>query len=74
MLDPRIQDFDPSVDMTIEVDGLDWKVENQIELPAMWLVAPYLMPNLEDDETTYVFGLLDSVVAIIGVDEDFNDF
>ena len=39
----------------------------------MWYVALELMTHLEDEETRHVVGLLDSEIAVIRVDEDFND-
>ena len=36
-------------------------------------MASESMTYLEDEETRHVFGLFDSAIAIIKVDEDFND-
>ena len=37
-------------------------------------MAPESMTHSNDEEETrHVFGLLDSTIAVTGVDEDFND-
>ena len=39
----------------------------------MWFMALESMSHLEDEETRHIFSLPDSTIAVIRVDEDFND-
>ena len=57
--DPIAQDVEPSAKVTGEADVWDWKLENKLELPVMWSVAPESITHLEEEETRHVLGLPD---------------
>ena len=58
--DPITRDVEPSAKVTGQVDLYDWRLENNLELPVIWSVAPESMTHFEDEKIRYVLGLPDS--------------
>ena len=46
---------------------------NILELHVIWLVAPELMTQLEEEDIRHVSGLPDSASAVVGVEAGFNN-